>query len=149
MDVVVGIAGGTRSDEAVRRGAQEAQARGAALVLVHAYAVPAVPSVAGPLRTPEMRRYAEDVAAQLVSRAARLARSSAEGPLLIRTAVLRGAPADVLLEQVGPQDLLVIGCHRSRLRHSVGSTVRTCVRARRCPVLVVMPAEVREPVPVG
>lgn len=109
---------------------------GAQLTVINAYQVPAVPSVAGPIRTPAVRRMAH-------RDAERLLRSVTEqlpmaGPA--QAVAQEGPPDRVLLEHSAGADLLVLGA-RPRHQHPharfIGSTAARCLRGAECPVVVV------------
>jgi nucleotide-binding universal stress UspA family protein len=136
VEVVVGVSGGDRSDAAVIWGARESVRLGTPLTLVHAYTVPAVPSVGGPLRTPEMRHEAETSADKLLQRAQRIAELAAPG-VESRTESLRGPAEDVLPVRSKGARALVVGGHESHLGHRLGATVAACLRHAPCTVVVV------------
>ena len=136
MEVVVAVSGGTRSDAAVRWGAREALATGSKLVLLHAFAVPAVPSVAGPLRTPEMREHAHEIAEKVLHHAQRVAEKEAPG-VALSTEAVRGATPSVLAERAAGSRVLVLGGHRRTMGNRLGSTVSACLHHATCPVTVV------------
>lgn len=151
MEIVVGVASGDRSDAAVKWAALEAQRCDLPLVLLHAYSVPAVPSVGGPLRTPQMREEARAMADHVLARARRTAESVLPKPHDVTCEALRGTAGDLLAARAPRAHLLVVGGHEGRLPgHRVGVTVKACLHASGCPVVVVPrpPAASAEPVTV-
>jgi nucleotide-binding universal stress UspA family protein len=141
--VVVGVDGSPDSRAALVAALGEAATRGAVLEAVAAYSL-------GEFRTDRGRAPRptdEEVSAQVRGRltatvdAARAdlpaaVRSQLSG---VRTLVVGGQPADVLLEQARGAQLLVVGGRRhSALRGLMhGSVALNCVLRGRCPVMVV------------
>jgi nucleotide-binding universal stress UspA family protein len=143
MNIVVGIDGSEHGSAAVRWAAREARTLGAPLSLVHVYSVPAVPSVAGPIRTPEQRRYADQHAGAILERARLLAESELEGASVrLSTDLVEGSAGPTLVDLSHGAGMLVLGSHSGLfLHHRLGSVVGACLHAATCPV-VVIPADV-------
>lgn len=135
-EYVVGIDGSLASAAAVRWAADRAVRDKALLVVVHAYQVTALPSVAGPVRTTAMRRVARHHAERLLrSVLEQLPAGDAAEQVLVE------GPADrVLLERSSSAELLVLGA-RPRHNHPharfIGSTASRCLRGAQCPVVLV------------
>ncbi len=135
-EYVVGVDGTAASIAAAQWAAERARRDGTALVVVHAYQVNSLPSVAGPVRTAEMRHTAERHAQQTLGAVMRLlpAGSAAE-PLLIE------GPADrVLIERSVNAGLLVLGArpqHTHPRMRFLGTVALRCLRGAQCPVVMV------------
>ncbi len=135
-EYVVGVDGSLASVAAARWAADRAVRDKASLVVVHAYQVNALPSVAGPVRTPAMRRVARHHAERLLrSVLEQLPAGDAAEQVLGE-----GAADRVLLERSAGAELLVLGA-RPRHNHPharfVGSTAARCLRGAECPVVLV------------
>jgi nucleotide-binding universal stress UspA family protein len=148
---VVGVDGSLASVAAARWAADRAVRDNAQLVVVHAYAVPSVPSVAGPIRTLSMRRLAHRDAERLL-RSVIEQLPAASAP---KQVTAEGAADRILLEQSAAASLLVLGA-RPRHNHPharfIGSVASRCLHSADCPVVLVpgihaeAPAAAREPV---
>lgn len=134
-EVVVGVAGTSSSGDAVRWGAEAAQARGADLVLVHAVGLP----VGG----------YEDVwndvlGARVEAMLAHQAEVAAEGrpDLKIRTEIDMESAGQALTRRSESADLVVVGTRRTTPQHRVysGSLAYQVVAGARCAVAVVPPS---------
>ena len=136
--VVVGVDATPGSRAAVRWAVEYARERGHALTFVHAYVIPAHPSPAGPVRTPDMQRDARDRAQHQVDRALRVA--AAVPGLVADGVVAEGDAVEVLVAQASAADLLVLGAHQAggllRTRR-LGGVLSRCLHAAPCPVVVV------------
>jgi nucleotide-binding universal stress UspA family protein len=133
---VVGIDGSAASLGAARWAASRAVADGADLVLVHAYLIPAVPSVAGPIRSPELRGSAHRRAMHLLEAVAERLPTGTDAQLV----AAEGAADRVLVEQAASADLLVLGArpqHRRPHTRFIGSTASRCLRHAECPVVLI------------
>jgi nucleotide-binding universal stress UspA family protein len=142
LEYVIGVDGSAASIAAARWAIDRAARDGAALVVVHAYQVTALPSVAGPVRTPAMRRAAHERATKLLAGA-----MDALPPGAISEQVLMEGPADrVLIERSAGSALLVLGArpqHTHPHMRFLGSTALRCLRGAGCPVVLV-PSELGE-----
>jgi nucleotide-binding universal stress UspA family protein len=137
--VVVGIDGRQDCENAIRWGAAEAAARGAALHLVHAFVwsefrVPLGPSEAAP----GLRAQADTIVAEAVE----LARKFEPGVPVVGRSV-DGFPAPVLLAESQQADLIVLGSRvAGRLLGLIVSSTGTELSANaQCPVVVVRPTD--------
>ncbi|SME90359.1 universal stress protein [Streptomyces sp. Amel2xC10] len=135
--VVVGVDGSAPALAAVETAAREAELRGAALRVVHAFAwpsshVPLGPSQPGPAT--EIRRSAERLLAEAVERALAVAPGIEAGHALVT-----GDPLGVLEAQSRSADLVVVGSRGTSefVGLLVGSTAVHLATHGRCPVLVV------------
>ena len=143
-EYVVGVDGSPASVAAARWAAERARCEGAPLVVVHAYQVIALPSVAGPVRTPAMRRAASEQAEKLLAAVIRALPAGTDSEQL-----LVEGPADrLLIQRSQGAAMLVLG---ARPQHShphmrfLGSTALRCLRGAECPVVMVpCPADVRD-----
>jgi nucleotide-binding universal stress UspA family protein len=135
-EYVVGVDGSPASVAAARWAADRAGREGAGLVVVHAYQVVALPSVAGPVRTPAMRRAAGEQAEKVLAAVVRsLPAGSVSEQLLVE------GPADrLLIQRSEGAAMLVLG---ARPQHShphmrfLGSIALRCLRGAECPVVLV------------
>lgn len=142
--VVVGYDGSSSSDAALAAAIDQARELGLGLHLVSAVELPAsLPSYEGAYRratTEAVQRALERTVAAL-------------GLDRVTSHVDAGSPSSLLLGQVGPEDLLVVGSHGHRpvARMLLGSTSTTVAAHAPCPVLVVRGPRVRSrgPVVVG
>lgn len=136
LEYVVGVDGSLASVAAARWAANRAARDGALLTVVHAYLVPAVPSVAGPIRTSAFRRMARQDAERLLHSVVKQLPAASES----RQQAEEGAADRVLLERSARSDLLVLGA-RPRHNHPharfIGSTASRCLRGAECPVVLV------------
>ena len=154
--IVVGVDGSAESAAALRWACREAALRGAEVHAVHvreanchslaSYAVPASPS-------------AEDEVEEIW----RSAQSEHGGSVQIRTEIVDGLPARVLLDRCAGADMLILGTVSDvpGASRSAGPVIRACLRRAPCPVVVISAAgeprapredaprndEVRVPVP--
>jgi nucleotide-binding universal stress UspA family protein len=148
---VVGVDGSLASVAAARWAADRAVRDGAQLVVIHAYAVPSIPSVAGPIRTSSMRRTAHRDAERLL----RSVIEQLPGASAPKQIAEEGAADRILLDHSAAASLLVLGA-RPRHNHPharfIGSVATRCLHAAECPVVLVpgihseAPAAAREPV---
>ncbi len=133
---VAGIDGSEASYAAASWAADRAVRDGAQVVLVHAYQIPAVPSVAGPLRTPAQRRSARRRALRILDGGAKRVPAGVSVSLVAE----EGAADRVLIEQSAAAELLVLGArpqHRHPHLRFIGSTATRCLRQAQCPVVLV------------
>jgi nucleotide-binding universal stress UspA family protein len=135
--IVVGVDGSPESDAALRFAHAEARLRGAALRIVCAWE-PATASYAGEAfaATPdaflEAERHADDV---LRAALAQLPQDE----LQVQAVAIEGRPADVILDESGAADIVVVGSRgrgatKRLLLGSVGSELAHHVR---CPIVIV------------
>jgi nucleotide-binding universal stress UspA family protein len=146
--VVVGVDGSVEAAAALRFGIEEARLRKVPLRAIHAWTLGSTGAEAFPfsggsrgwltaegLDFSEIRHAAQELLETAVAAAAR-----DSDDVEIDTQLVEGYPAaDVLIDAVGPGDLLVVG---SRGRGAIagvllGSVSAQCVRHAPCPVVVV------------
>ncbi len=136
--IVVGVDGSPQAMEALRWAIAEAQLRGAALQVVHAWQFPA-PGI-GPFAGPydgeliqALRRDAEE----LVERA--LGEAGVPDGVRVEQTVVEGAAAPTLVEAADDADLLVVGSrgHGGFSGLLLGSVSQQCAQHARCPVVIV------------
>jgi nucleotide-binding universal stress UspA family protein len=156
--IVVGVDGSAESAAALRWACREAALRGAEVHAVHvreanchslaSYAVPASPS-------------AEDEVEEIW----RSAQAEHDGSVQIRTEVVDGLAARVLLDRCAGADMLILGTVSDvpGASRSAGPVIRACLRRAPCPVVVISaaqdavprrepparPGDARVPLPVG
>lgn len=133
---VVGVDGSAASIAAARWAAARAARDGAELLVVHAYLVEALVSVAGPIRTPDMHRVSRRRAGQVLSSL----KDQLGSDSLYKAVAVEGSPDRVLLELSEKADLLVLGArpqHRHPHARFIGATAGRCLRGSTCPVVVV------------
>ncbi len=130
--IVVGVDGSSESVKATAWAAQEARATGGTLELLIVWARPmsyGLPLVVGGYNP-------EHEAQDVVEKAASGIDLPAER---LRTSVVNGAPAVVLVERSKSADLLVVGSrgHGGFAEMLLGSVSDHCVHHASCPVVVV------------
>jgi nucleotide-binding universal stress UspA family protein len=137
--IVVGVDGSEAANRAVRLGAREAAARGAALELISVWHLPNYPeSFTAAMSADKLTKDLVSRADDILGHARDLARIDApDAP--IETRALEGQPATVLIDSSKDADLLVVGSRglggfRGLLLGSVGAQ---CAHHARCPVLIV------------
>jgi nucleotide-binding universal stress UspA family protein len=156
--IVVGVDGSAESAAALRWACREASLRAAEVHAVHvreanchslaSYAAPASPG-------------AEDEVEEIW----RSAQTECGSSVKIRTEVIDGLAARVLLDRCAEADMLVLGTVSDvpGASRSAGPVIRACLRRAPCPVVVISaaqasvprsepparPADVRVPLPVG
>lgn len=142
--VVVGIDGSSASHEALRVALNEARQRHATLEVVHAWTTPAIAYLA-PLTGGGPPSYLVDQDADVEGQAVLAAALDDVGDVSdvsVKSSLIEGHPARVLVEEARGADLLVVG-RRGRGHLAtilLGSTSRDCTEHAECPVLVVPPA---------
>jgi nucleotide-binding universal stress UspA family protein len=138
--IVVGIDGSNASKDALRWAVEDARARGAEVVALHAYEVPepaADPTPFAPLNFPELLTEAHEQAQQLVSD---LVDEVAGKVVTVDVApiAVEDTPAKALLDAARDADLLVVGSHGHGLSGLfLGSVSLECAQHAACPVLIV------------
>lgn len=142
--IVVGVDGSPGADEAVRHAAREARLRGARLLLVTTWHVPAVAYGgvgASPLvgMNEEFQGNAEAIQEETLKRLG----GDLEG-LEVEHVVREGRAASVLLEEAARADLLVVGSrgHGGFVGLLLGSVSSECAQHAEVPVLIVHAAGV-------
>jgi nucleotide-binding universal stress UspA family protein len=145
--VVVGVDGSEASLAALRFALDEARARGAALVALHAWQLPLteapgpflleLPELAGPT-VAEVADRLEEAAAHVLDRALEEVAGPSPGVPIERRVVER-APAPALLAAAADADLLVVGTrgHGGFAGLRLGSVAAHCASHSPCPVVVV------------
>lgn len=137
--IVVGVDGSEPAERALDWAIEEARLRGARLLVVSAWHVPAAvygPSGFVPPVSESIDQTFEEVAAEATEDAAGRGR---EAGVDVETDVREGNPAEILVEAAESADLLVVG---SRGRGGVaglllGSVSAHCAHHASCPVVVV------------
>jgi nucleotide-binding universal stress UspA family protein len=137
--IVVGIDGSDVSKEALRWAVEDARARGAEVVALHAYEVPvpapeAVP--APPVDLPALVAEAHAGAVQFVTDVVTEVAGDAVTVDVAPIAV-EETPARALLDAARDADLLVVGSHGHGLSGLLlGSVSLECAQHAACPVLI-------------
>lgn len=139
--IVVGVDGSAESVDALRWGCREASLRAAEVLAVLAlesachqvasYAVPA------PRQSGGSWGAARDVLRKSVGEAV-----SVFPGVTVRTEIAEGLAARVLLDHATGADMLVLGrtAHAPDPYRPAGPVIRACLRAARCPVVIIGPA---------
>jgi nucleotide-binding universal stress UspA family protein len=137
--IVVGVDGSEHGERALDWAIEEAKLRGARLVLLSAWHVPA--SVYGapgfaPQLDGRMDKPFEDVAEEVADAAAKRAR---EAGAEAEPSVRQGQAAEVLIDASGDADLLVVGSrgHGGFAGLLLGSVSAQCAHHAKSPVLIV------------
>jgi nucleotide-binding universal stress UspA family protein len=144
--IVVGVDGSAESVAALRWACREASLRGASVVAVLAleaachqvasYAVPAPRSSGGSWGA------ARDALRRSIGETAGLFPD-----VKVRTEIAEGLAARVLLDHAADADMLVLG-HASPgpdPSRAAGPVIRACLRAARCPVVIISAADMAAP----
>ncbi len=137
--IVVGIDGSDASNDALRWAVEDARARGAEVVALHAYEVPeaapdAVP--APPVDLPALIGEVHDDAQQFVTKVVDEVVGNSVSVDVAPIAV-EDAPAKALLDASRDADLLVVGSHGHGLSgFFLGSVSLECAQHAACPVLI-------------
>jgi nucleotide-binding universal stress UspA family protein len=146
--IVVGVDGSTESVAAFRWACREASLRAAEVLAVLAmesachqvasYAVPVPRSSGGSWGA------ARDVLRTSVSEALSLFPG-----VSVRTEIAEGLAARVLLDQAADADMLVLGrsSHGPDPYRAAGPVIRVCLRAARCPVVIIGAVDALTPDP--
>src|SRR6266540_4507582 len=137
--IVVGIDGSDASNDALRWAVEDARARGAEVVALHAYEVPeaapdAVPAppVDLPALIGEVHEDAQQFVTKVVDEVVGNAVSVDVAPIAVED-----APAKALLDASRDADLLVVGSHGHGLSgFFLGSVRLECAQHAACPVLI-------------
>src|SRR3954471_17243132 len=128
-EVVVGIDGSRSTVPAVAWAHAEAERLGVALVVVHAFTVPALPSVAGPLQTPQQRKAARAEAGATLRAAVDPIRAASGSTGDVTAELIEGPAAEALVRRTAHARLLVLGAHHGLVpRQRLGSVLGTCLR---------------------
>ena len=137
--IVVGIDGSDASKDALRWAVEDARARGAEVVALHAYEVTvpttdAVPTA--PVDLPGLLAEVHDDAQQFVKEVVSEVVGNSVGVDVAPIAV-EDAPAKALLDASRDADLLVVGSHGHGLSGLLlGSVSLECAQHAACPVLI-------------
>jgi len=136
--IVVGVDGSESSIDALRWAARQAELTGATLYVITAWAYPNEPTPFGIVPdVPLPPDHLTEVHAKLDE----LIEQTLQPPATaeVRSEVVEGHAASVLVDCAGGADLLVLGCRgRGALAEMVlGSVSEHCVRHAPCPVVVI------------
>jgi len=136
--IVVGVDGSPSSRAALRWAVRQARLTGGTVDAVIAWQIPLMLQNYSwaPIGVEEARDFAEDARKKLDA-----AVSEEVGPAdsgLVSSQVVRGHPAQVLLDAAAGADLLVVGSrgHGSFAEALLGSVSQHCVHHAHCPVLI-------------
>ncbi len=137
--IVVGVDGSASSRTALRWAVRQARLTGGTVNAVIAWELPMTPQNYGwaPLYVEEAGEFAADARKRIDAVISEeVAPDDSE---LVRTQVVHGHPARVLLDAAEGTDLLVVGHrgHGSFAGALLGSVGQYCVHHARCPVLIV------------
>jgi nucleotide-binding universal stress UspA family protein len=133
--IVVGVDGSAASKAALAWAVGQAKLSGAVVEAVAAWQVPlALRTPWPPGLTTDFQATATDELGQAVADVA-----GSAGPVEIRSKVVEGNPAQVLLDESAAADLLVVGNrgHGGFAKALLGSVSQNCVHHATCPVVVV------------
>lgn len=136
-EIIVGVDGSEHARRALEWAATEARLRGAKVVAVHAWHIPATAysTYTMPLIEPESLRSAAEAT---LAAAAAAVDADATGTVLEQR-VVEGAAAQVLLREADHASLLVVGSrgHGGFAGLLLGSVSQQVVHHARCPVVIV------------
>jgi nucleotide-binding universal stress UspA family protein len=134
--VVVGVDGSEQSLRALRWAHRQASLMGAPLDVVTAWTFPETPA---PLGIPVHVPYQEQLVAQAHTRLDEIVAEVLPERRQVRTRVLPGGAAAVLLAEARSASLLVVGTRGEGFFDHllIGSVSERCVRHAPCPVVVV------------
>lgn len=135
--IVVGVDGSEASKKALRFAIAEARLRDASVRAVYAWTLPLYGAGLGYVALPEpteLQKRADDMLEQTVREVV-----AQDGGVPVIAEAIEGVPAQVLVEQAGTSDLLVIG---SRGRGGftgllLGSVSQQCTHHATCPVVII------------
>ena len=143
--IVVGVDGSDASKDALRWAVDEARLRGAQVVAVNAWQLPAaapdigpmMATATGPYEFAELVPQLEESARLLVEGAVQEIAGSAAG-VEIQSVAVEGPPARVLIDAARDADLLVVGSrgHGGFTGLLVGSVSLQAVQHAPCPVVI-------------
>ena len=138
--IVVGTDGSTGSREALQWAVREAELRGAELLVVHGWQVPAVPE-AYLVPSAEYEEAAATIVAEAVDTASDMA--TTPGALTIRSSAVNVRPAEALIDASRRAELLVVGSrgHGAFAGLLLGSVSLHCASHAACPVVIVRPPD--------
>lgn len=136
---VVGIDDSEPAAGALRWALTESRARGARLVVVHAWDWPYVGEFGAFVNDRLVSEGFDQAAAEVLHAMVAAARDPATDDVEVEERVVRGAPAQALLEAAEGADLLIVG---SRGRGGfagllLGSVSQQCAQHATCPVVIV------------
>jgi nucleotide-binding universal stress UspA family protein len=131
--IVVGVDGSVESAAALRWACREASLRGAEVLAVHAREAPCHPVASYAVSAPA---YRDDVDVDVMWRA--VMPDHVPG-VPVRTEVVDGLAARVLLQRCMGADMLVLGTVSDTpgALRSAGPVIRACLRRSPCPVVVI------------
>jgi nucleotide-binding universal stress UspA family protein len=135
--IVAGVDGSDNSKDALRWAGRQAELTGATLDAIITWEIPAfsgwAPADAEDLEFP---RFAEQALNQAVDEV-----FGPDHPAWLRTRVVAGHPAQVLVEASADADLLVVGSrgYGGFADALLGSVSTYCVHHAQCPVVVIRP----------
>jgi len=141
--IVVGIDGSDAAKAALRWAVEDARARGAEVVALHAYEVP-VPApeatLAPPVDLPALAAETHEGALRFVTEIVDAVVGKAVTVNVAPIAV-EDEPARALLDAARDADLLVVGHRGHRLSGLLGSVSLECAQHSACPVLIYRDSE--------
>jgi len=132
--IVVGVDGSVPSKAALAWAVRQARLTGATVDAVIAWEIPSTYGFTMPVGGVDFEGTAAQVAADAIAEVSR-----ADEPVTIRTKVVQGHPARVLLDASAGAELLVIGSrgHGGFVEALLGSVGQHCVHHATCPVVVI------------
>ena len=132
--IVVGVDGSLPSNAALAWAVRQAKLTGAVVEAVIAWEIPATYGFTMAVADVDFEGTAAQVAANAIAKV-----TSPDEPVTIRTKVVQGYPAQVLLDASAGAELLVIGSrgHGGFAEAMLGSVGQHCVHHATCPVVVI------------
>jgi nucleotide-binding universal stress UspA family protein len=136
--IVVGIDGSAPSKDALRWAVEDARARGAEVIALHAYEVP-VPapdaSPAPPIDLPGLIEETHEGALRFVTEIVDEVVGN-DATVNVAPIAVEDEPARALIDAARDADLLVVGHRGHRLSGLLGSVSLECAEHAACPVLI-------------
>jgi nucleotide-binding universal stress UspA family protein len=136
--ILVGIDGSDASKAALRWAVEDARARGAEVVALHAYEVPVPAADAVPVAPVDLPALAAETHAGALRFVTGVVDEVVGKSVTLNVApiVVEDEPVRALLDAARDADLLVVGHRGHRLTGLLGSVSLECAQHAACPVLI-------------
>jgi nucleotide-binding universal stress UspA family protein len=136
--IVVGIDGSGPSREALRWAVDDARARGAEVIALHAYEVPVPAPDATPTAPIDLPGLVEETHEGALRFITEIVEEVAGNEVTVNVAAIavEDEPARALIDAARDADMLVVGHRGHRLSGLLGSVSLECAQNAACPVLI-------------